>query len=310
MMKFDPIFGVVPSIGYEIEVVQWSKRKDVEVANELVAAGYMPAGIYKSQHDYGCKCNTCRTIGYVATMPVVWKMQYDSSLPQEGAEFISSPWPLVSGLVHQAVDAVSIVGSDAVWRLDLRNRRDDGWASPGFHIHTNIQQPEVSLLSSIKGMHLFFPELISLASTNPGKKMRSLEYRSPQVPFDGMNKTMAHHCFLATSSKNVPHLEWRIFEAEYEDMDYILAATYLCAGMHQVFSNESIFKALQGVGMLDTWPDDLNPQSSTEQAIDYSSKRRLNALFHVVTTCSSLVHMPEAVSILESMFGKAEEYAK
>lgn len=309
-MKYTPVFGAPPTVGIELEVLEWEhSRTEKKVINDLVKAGYAPnvyttkkdhKGVLTYKHQYHCKCeNSCGTISKTVIAPVQWKMEYDNTLPPTGAEFISSPFPLTEAFVMQATDAYNIITDKAVWsNLELDNFDGTSKASAGMHVHVGLQK-ETDFYNVSRVYRLYYPELVALASVSCGL-MRGLKYRHGFGPdFD------SHHYFLAYSGHSgaKPHFEWRLGEAVYGNPEYFQGIVYLFAALSQAATVETIFKSLEGVGLLRNWDYNvLQPNVQPEHVLEHLSLSRLNALEVVALQCSALSTMPNGLKMVENLF--------
>lgn len=314
-MKFTPVFGAPPTVGIELEVLEWANKTELKIVKELVKAGYMPPnaftekqvlknGVESYKHQYHCKCPiACKLIGTTTIVPVQWKMEYDNSLPQKGAEFISSPFPLAEGFVQQATDAYQIITEDAVWSYLKHNNFDNtAKAAAGMHVHCSMSKIETGnggLQNMQRVFHLYYPELLAIASNR--KQRRGLHYRhAVGADYD------PHHYFLSYAHQpgQQPHFEWRLAEAYYNDVDYFQGIVFLFAALTQASTVDSVFKALEGVALLRSWPQMAIKQQTMEpdEILAYVDDKRLAALETVALECSALATMDEGGSVVEKLF--------
>ena len=249
-------------MGIEFEVVQFKRNKDMLVtAGELEAIGFMPANVYSTErHDYHCRCNTCQNIGERITYPLMFKMQRDASLPRTGAEFISSPFPVTDIYMADLRQALEILTANSIWTDERENERGDGLATPGFHVHVYSAGPELigmdNLLErTIDRMYGFVPEIFTLA--NSAGVTRGIEFRIPA------RTGVDHHAWLALAGNGrnmerratVGRLEWRIFEAPTDDVDYLIGSVYFAAGLSQLMHRQAVMSKLGAMTELLAWDD-------------------------------------------------------
>ena len=317
-MQFHAELGPVPKVGLELEVVEWEgDTTDVVVASKLEAAGFMPNNVYsQGEHAYHCTCETCHNIGSEAQFPVMWKMQYDASLPVEGAEFISSPFPVQEFFVENAMHAMQIISEDAVWSVDLPSR-DGAAASPGLHVHCHVAGPEIEgftmpqLQNALRVYKNYIPELFLLADAAGVR--RRLEFRLPTIEMNAGGLTNGHHNFLALAGEGITarrddrtslRLEWRLFEAAYENTDYLRGTIYLCAALTQLIVRRQAFSSISGVGALELWDD--RECNSVDQIVEQWSETRFNFLREAVLSGTGLRDDPVGQACVDSLFTMAE----
>lgn len=257
--------GVV-RVGLEIEVVGWEGRTYQEVCGELVEAGYMypPVEQWSKHHTYHCNCEDggCYTVrkGDVIMPPLV-SMTYDASLPKTGAEFIVSPVLLAEELGMAELEEIwNIIVRDAVWSRDLPDYNDNGMASPSIHLHVSSTSLGSGLLGPSRknsmpsykqdifhALSLFAPELFLLADRP--KTRRGLKYRLPTR--DAIILDQEHHGFIHVRDARPDYrvyVEWRLFEAAYDDWHYVEVAAYLAAVITRAFNNPDILARLMATG--------------------------------------------------------------
>lgn len=250
-------------VGLEVEVAAWKKkRKYQDVASELVKSGFMADVGWKRYHDYNCTCaQACRQVrsGDVLSPPRV-TMQYDASLPEGGAEFISSPVLLTQGL-EPLREIWDIIVRDADWRLDLLDMRGRRNASPSVHMHVSAVSMDASpgtlkdrtstreqdqIETALLALSNVAPELMLLADTS--QERRGIYFRQPWRWADGRNK---HHGFIQVrrmAPGQIAYIEWRLFEAAYQNFEYIEAATYVSAALTRAFLDPLFTPRLLNVG--------------------------------------------------------------
>ena len=137
---------------------------------------------------------------------------------------------------------------------------------------------------ALHALYLFSPELLLLSDV-PDKR-RGLEFRKPTRMADGIR---GHHGFVHVREMNPPHtayIEWRMFEAAYDDWNYLESAAYITAGMTRALLKEETIPMLMGIGYHDIPPTDLLDEAimkdSTEDALALVSPRRLQALRQII----------------------------
>jgi len=250
-------------VGLEIEVAAWKKqRRYQDVASELVKSGFMADVGWKRYHDYNCSCaQACKQVrsGNVFSPPRV-TMQYDASLPDGGAEFISSPVLLTQGL-EPLRDLWDIIVQDADWRLDLMDMRGRRNASPSVHMHVSAVSVDANartlkermtarendqIETALLALSNVAPELMLLADT--AQERRGIYFRQPWRWADGRNK---HHGFIQVrrmAPNHIAYIEWRLFEAAYQNFEYIEAAAYVSAALTRAFLDPLFTPKLLNVG--------------------------------------------------------------
>lgn len=262
-MRFVKEKGPVPLLGVEAEVIGWhGGRKDVDVVKDLDKLGYMDASMYEKQHKYHCPCKPCTVIGNSKLHPPQFKMQYDASLPKEGAEYISSPFPALVPIIEDMVEALLVIGQDAygpdVEATDQKGRP----ASAGLHIHASVKVDDWAiekgiLKDAIRTFYMYYPEIILLASST-GRR-RFMHYRWPRYTHHD------HHSFLIQSRG---HLEWRVFEAELSDPTYLFGSMVMAASLTYLVQEPRILSTLETCGTVERWDseilDDLYLQSAAD----------------------------------------------
>ena len=251
-MRFVSEKGPVPLLGVEAETLGWyNGKKDVNVVSNLADLGMMDMELYKKQHTYHCKCSACATIGNKTLLPPQFKMQYDASLPKEGAEFISSPFPALMPIIDKVVDGLLVIGNDARDPSDGYTDIKGRPASAGLHIHASVQlQPSAVDKNvwddAIRTFYLYYPEIFLLASST-GRR-RYVHYRFPRYSHHD------HHSFLI---KSHGHLEWRVFEADLSDRNYLTGSMIVAACLTYLVQEPRILAMLESIGHRDRWDVEL-----------------------------------------------------
>ena len=292
-----PERGIV-RIGCEIEVASFRDRYTYQqVAAELVDAGAMEgtAADWQEYHRYNCDCGYgCLRVkrGDLLVPPIV-SMQYDASLPTLGAEFIVSPVLLVNGM-EEMRRIWEIVTEHAEWRDDLPAIRGQHMASPSIHLHVSATMPggEKKMVSYGKrpvidpradilhALSLFGPELLLLSDVEQFR--RGLAFRQPWREADGRDN---HHGFVHVKRVDpgkMTYIEWRMFEAAYDNWAYLETAAYLAAGLTRALLAPETLDLLMAEGYRDK-VDDAAIRAAiagndTAAALRLASPRRLAAL--------------------------------
>ena len=265
--------GII-KIGMEIEVAAWQSGWGYyETAKALVKAGYMqePAEQWSETHQYHCNCKAggCDNIrlGYVISPPLV-SMTYDASLPPLGAEFIISPVLLADDGLEMLSEIWDIITDHAVWSNSLADYHETGHCSPSVHLHVSANKTtEIDYAdgSSVKyfvddilhSLSLFSPELFSLASLVDVQ--RGLKFRLPnRFSIEKDQEVGAHHGFVHVRKarpNEVVYIEWRLFEAAYNDWSYIQSCAYIAAVLTRAFLDRDNVSRLLGEGSLNPYDD-------------------------------------------------------
>lgn len=326
-------------IGMEIEIATWEKPRTYQsVAQDLVQAGFMPNDPmgWKQPHKYGCKCDEiCGRVrsGNVYIPPMV-SLTYDASLPASGGEFVTSPAFLFDHGIEALREIWNITTQDAVWTDELPNRRGNGMCSPSIHLHVSstipgeedanprqdgpteigtwltndlMDETRVSNASTDDITHalvLYGPELLQLASVCGIQ--RGLVFRKPTRYAD----QRGHHGLIHVR-KALPymlHIEWRLFEAAYDQWQYIESAAYLSAGLTRALQREEAYHALMAAGYTRPYNRAAMEQAigdnDTELALSLASLDRLHALRELVI--EELDDDPAGINKLIPMFDVAE----
>jgi len=314
-MKFHPELGPTPTVGVEIEVARWKNGTELNsTAKKLEDAGLMPPNSFsQGRHDYHCDCALCRAIGTEVSFPVLFKCQRDASLPRQGGEFISSPFPLDEVFLNQATQAYEIIGEAAERPTDsTRNQNDNGTAEVGLHVHAYSSGPNMLGMSPAEGLvgvnltayaggafFGFVPELFAIARANSGKYDRSLLYR--HVDVEGFYGQL-HHGYIAAASTRRrdgrvdPHVEWRLWEMPYDDVEYYRGVLVISAALTQILHRKPLLDKLRHLNALTSWadPEVRREQNSSlkEKIIDSFSKRRFELLSHLILEGTGVVDEP------------------
>lgn len=259
-------------VGMEIEVVRWTNGRTYQmVADELLKAGYMlgESDNWQEYHTYGCKCHLgCGNVrsGNIYYPPLV-SITYDASLPITGAEFVTSAVLMEENGLDELKEIWSIVSREAVWDNKAKNK-NGGLSSPSIHLHVSALdqnrpyggplsgQEQVGLINDIvHALSLFGPEFVALAST--AGNVRGLSYRKP-VRYADQN---GHHGFVHVRKYNrgLVYIEWRVFEASYDDWDYIESAAYLSSSLTRALLNteSTVMQLMRGGYSSELYPERL-----------------------------------------------------
>jgi hypothetical protein len=101
----------------------------------------------------------------------------------------------------------------------------------------------------LHAVSLFAPEFFALAAL--AKERRGLTYRLPDRLSMSQHDNGWHHGFVqvrrAIPNKFV-HIEWRLFEAAYDNWQYVERAAYVAAGLTRALLHDSVFSTLMGTG--------------------------------------------------------------
>jgi hypothetical protein len=256
--------GIV-RVGCEIEVAAFKNGVVyADVAAELIDAGYMEgvAGNWQEWHQYNCACELgCGRVkrGDLLIPPIV-SMQYDGSLPTAGAEFIVSPVLLINGM-EEMRNIWEIVTKNAEWRNDLKAMRGTKKASPSIHLHVSATMPgeggamdpeayqRIAIDPRADVLHalsLFGPELLLLSDIEEFR--RGLAFRQPWRKADGKDN---HHGFVHVKKiipERLTYIEWRMFEAAYDNWEYLETAAYLSAGLTRALLRPEAYEQLMAEG--------------------------------------------------------------
>lgn len=291
-MHFHPELGPPPTVGLEYEVTKF--RGDatyLTVSNSLYERGMTRASYLRKRHEWHhANCIDCLEIGRDLSFPVLWKLERDASLPLEGCEFISSPFPVANMFVDSALGALGEITKNAVWTNHLPRQRGEPNSEAGFHIHVHAAgldldgQGNFKKLMSI--MFAFLPEFFLLSqSTNV---QRQLEFRLPTD--DSTN----HHAWVAFPQKlgnrgpvgPANRIEWRFWEAPVDDLEYLEAAIYVSAAFTQLGYNPLMLDRMAEIGIIDSWN---KKNLSLEGILDQVSPPRLELLQRILLGSTHLV---------------------
>jgi hypothetical protein len=257
----------VVRVGVEIEVPIWDNERTFhDVARELLAKDHMIGGetLWEEIHTYSCDCKAggCRTVrsGDVIVPPIV-SMTYDASLPETGAEFVTSTVLLADHSLDEIREIWDIVVKDAVWTDQLMDKYGNDKCSPSVHLHVSATTPQYSMKKykipsmatmeeglKADGLHvlsLFVPELFALASTT--SQRRGLHYRQPVRWAD----KKGHHGFIDVRHfvpGELVYIEWRLFEAAYSSWEYVESCAFLASTLTRALLVEKTLNKLMAAG--------------------------------------------------------------
>jgi hypothetical protein len=297
--------GIV-RVGAEIEVAAWKTGHGYRsVAKKLLDAGFMEGteDDWQRYHDYNCRCEKgCARVRSGAVLlpnPLV-SIQYDASLPDTGAEFIVSPVLLINGM-EEMREIWQIVTDAAMWRGDMVSMRGQPNAAPSIHLHVSVLHPEdrpqdlgglaaadrrgaQNVADLLHALSLFAPELLLLSDIEEFR--RGLAFRQPWRHADGRN---GHHGFIdvrAFRPGREVYIEWRMFEAAYNDWNYLEAAAYVSAGLTRAMMNADTIPRLMGAGYQMPPPsieiENAIRNNDTAAVLQLASPRRLGALRDII----------------------------
>ena len=316
--------GVI-KVGLEIEIPKWNGRTYPQVAADLVEADYMlgPPEQWAEHHKYHCTCTQggCKEVrsGNLIVPPLV-SLTYDGSLPKTGAEFIVSPILLSEmQLQRQLGEIWEIITRNAVWSMDLPDYQGhEGKASPSIHLHVSANlnkneeyentTPNSTFTTDIlHALSLFSPEFILLADHDNFR--RGLQYRIPSRQY--IHADQMHHGFIDVRSSKpnaIVYIEWRLFEAVFDDWEYLENAVYMSAGITRSFLNMDTISRMMATGYSNTYSDSelwaACQSDQTEKALHMVNRERLNFLR---TIClDELDDDPYAVKVIHRIFDRAE----
>jgi len=307
-------------VGIEIEVASFERDYSYRsVARILMDKGFMlgNANTWETTHRYGCTCEPggCGKVrtGDVFIPPLV-SLTYDASLPETGAEFVVSPVLLMDDGLSALKDIWDIVTEHAVWD-DKTESRAGGPCSPSIHLHVSATLPrDRKLLSSTRStllsdtlhaLSLFGPEFIALASTTEYK--RGLDFRQPiRVADQG-----GHHGFIHCRSvipNEFAYIEWRTFEAAYNNWDYVLASAYMAAAITRALLEPDAYKRFMVCGFNSPLDDSAVMtavmKNNTDDLLHLVDRTRLRGLRDICI--DELTDDEAGIEILTQLFDRTE----
>lgn len=322
-MYFNSKVGPAPTIGVEVEVARWRADTTMtDAAQALYDDGFMLDGSnYRNERcDWHCKCPDCSQSMRI-NMPPLWVMQRDGSLPDRGAEFISSPFPATEPFIEKAVMGFEHISQNALMptkkTMDQRGRF---LCEVGIHVHAHILGPELEGLTrqevtdGVKALNKFTPEVFALAAANTD---RSLRFR---MPIDGTNPNLdrnnSHHTWLSPVLTAVPaRLEWRLWETNYKDLDRFREAIVLSAAMTQLLATDEGIRALTGWGyLIPDWSEDYTAiewqQEKGSDVVAFLDLERLSLLEQAIVTSTAVATDPYSLRIVEGAFERVTNNAR
>jgi len=258
-------------VGLEIEVADWKNDYSfLKVCEDLVEAKYMlgPVSQWEERHTYHCNCGPggCGQVRKAnIIVPPLVSMTYDASLPATGAEFIVSPVLLGSTGLDFLKEIWNIVTVNANWNDKLEDINGN-FASPSVHLHVSATAGDISNHSMYDQLHgdtlhalsLFSPELFVLADI--GNYRRGLTYRLPSRAAIHNDLQGFHHGFVHVR-RMIPdvmsYIEWRLFEADYENWQYVESAAYLSAVITRALLPHNGYKDLMRLGYAHPYDENL-----------------------------------------------------
>lgn len=298
----------MPKVGLEIEVPLWNNNKLRNmVCDDLMGAGFMAReGRYNvEQHRYHCDCPTClmwTRQNAAVPYPIQVHLQFDASLPASGGEFITSPFVVNDVFMENMRAVYNMICSDAVWTMQLPTARNDRpTSSPSIHIHSSSTNPNSMLdPTDIRGiLWRFVPELFAMAASCGLD--RGLEYRLPTMG--------GHHSFMNSirgNGRGTIRFEWRMFEAAYQDWDYVSGAIYMASAATQFAQNGKVFSILDSMARFKPWmPEEAaaygEPMSDTRQVLEHYSSFRMDVLEKALYSFTYLRYDPNAERAVRSL---------
>lgn len=313
-MNFSEIYGPAPTVGLEYEVAIWQPEKSrYTAAANLGQAGYLLEGNsfnnyrpYTAMiHDYHCQCPRCLQTERI-NYPPLWKMQKDASLPEEGAEYISSPFPAASIYIEEAVRAIELIQMDAApLTKPMSNLRNTGPAQTGFHIHVKPytdQELVADLKLLINVLNSFCPEMFMIAELGVIKP-RKMTFRLPVTYFDiPGGPREQHHAWLSYVDKHPARLEFRLWETPFNDLDYYRRAIIFTAGLSQLALDTKMAKKLWAFGLEDSWVEECSVSPGRllqlNDVLNCFSLERFTRLCEMIVQFTSIGEDDEAIDII------------
>lgn len=298
----NPERGIV-LVGMELEVPGWEGRTYQSVATDLIKEEYMygPSELWNKWHKYHCDCEEggCKHIRYgsILDIPIV-SMTYDGSLPEDGAEFVTTPVYLsLPSSLDQLHDIWEIVTRDAIWdRGPNVHSIHGGKVSPSIHFHVSCTpvEPlnEPKKMSSVmretyRRLYVddvfsvlcsFSPELFLLADNDSYR--RGINFRWP-TRLQAMSD-QKHHAF-ADIRKATPYqelyIEWRIFEIANSSWSHLLGGLFLVAALTRALVNPQFLSELVVVGSGNPYSEvELAAVTTAEEIYSFVDINRLTFL--------------------------------
>lgn len=312
-----PDNGIV-RVGMEIEIVKWKdKRTYQKVAADLIKAGFMSgtADDWDTFHTYGCKCEKgCGIVRSGDTIyPPLVSLTYDASLPDTGAEFVTSTVLVEENGLEELRSVWDIIVKSAVWNDQLLNKHGTR-SSPSIHLHVSALTPgfkprlqDKNLLHGdiLHALSLYGPELIALASSTG--IVRGLAYRKPIRNSD----QNGHHGFihLRQVQPGYVYIEWRMFEAAYDNWDYVESSAYLAASLtRQLLQPDNAIATLMRGGYAGPFDQErLNDAVRNDDTMMLLTLFNLDRLLVLREMCiNGLQDDPRGQALLSQLFDKTE----
>ncbi len=148
-------------------------------------------------------------------------------------------------------------------------------------------------------------ELIAVASSAGVK--RGLTFRQPLRFIEDT----PHHGFIQIKKAfpgQVVYIEWRLFEAVYEDWEYVEACGFLAAALTRGLLHEQIFTQLMAHGYANPYDMEVaqlaTADNDTEKVLELVSVERLEMLRDICL--GELNDDPYGVTLLGNLFAKTE----
>jgi len=303
----------LPKIGIEFEVAEFRTGYG-RFVRKFVNRGWMHETFTGGWHNYNCRCKTCKhEFAPVKLLyPPLWIAQYDASLPEDGAELISTPFVPNRVFLDALEPQLDIITNDAVYSPDRVNMRG-GDTSIGMHFHVSVgDQLHAATLGGaeeqlyIRRVHslLTYLSLATYVLASTCGETRSFEYRVLPV-YD----IYEHHSAIAAVhlSTKYSRLEWRVWEG-YPDKDYILAAMLTSAALTEIVTSQKASKLLAWYNIREKDRQVVDVlQSNYENVIDCVDEEELDLLLQLMSftrTAKSACHLWYTV---EEMFENAKE---
>lgn len=289
----------VLKVGLEVEVADWQPPvTSRDIMHALIDKQYMVGhkDLWMKTHQYHCSCDAggCGIVrrGDIVVPPIV-SATYDGTLPKKGAEFIVSPILLADNGIGYLQDIWGTIAPHARWRNDIMDIYDRP-TSPSVHLHVsatlknNYSRKDKQFSDDIlHALMLFSPEMFAIADS--ANVRRGLTYRLPtrQATMDD-DPQNGHHGFVQVRNANPGiqvYIEWRLFEAAYDNWDYLETCIYFAACLTRALLNKGTIAALMAAGYAnpydETAMDKAIKANKTEDVLAQVNKQRLNALFEI-----------------------------
>lgn len=319
----------VVRLGLEVEVPMWEGGRSYhDVASDLVDAGFMrgPAWRWEEVHQYHCNCDEggCNLVrrGDILEPPLT-AMTYDASLPFSGAEFIVSPVLVDVDGLSRLEEIWNIIADGAVWQVPegVLNRRD-GPVSPSIHMHVSAVKTGVNGGRANRAfdrsddtfhlLGLFAPELFLLADLAGVR--RGAYYRLPDREsvrmFGGGNGVHHGMVHVREMTTHVSYIEWRVFEAVYQDWSYLFDRAYLAAALTRALLSPATFSILFSAGYAKPYDSgelaEAAGRDDVGRILDLVDQDRLGVLNRLVV--EELADDEAGVLAVSRMFAQADKF--